>query len=170
MTVNYKDTAISKIRNFLWQEIMDNNLLDQHDYLADGIKELLVPIIPAQQVPEFNNLISGKPYIVYDFDIVGYGEEFWICEENILFSIFSTSYQKVVELTNFMIDLFRRMDETAKDVNGNMLSSDIFKFFYFTINAASSPTPIKEEGGNFMGQVDITYKYSRHLDSNKRYL
>ena len=38
MTVNYKDTAISKIRNFLWQEIIDNNLLDQYDYLADGIK------------------------------------------------------------------------------------------------------------------------------------
>ena len=170
MTVDYKDTAVSKVRNFLWDQLVANELLDPQDYLADGFTGLLVPVIPAQQVPEFNNLISGKTYIVYDFDIAGYGEEFWMCEENVLFSIFSTSYQQVVELTNFMVDLFRRMDESAKDVNFALLSTDVFKFFYITINSASSPTPMTEEGGNYMGQVDITYKYSRHLDGNKRFV
>lgn len=170
MTVNYADTAFSKVRGFLWDKLQVANILNPADYIATGFTDPLVPIIPVQQVPEFNNLIGDKPYLIYDYDINDYGDEWFVCEENLIFTIVSTSFEKIVEITQFMVDLFRRMDETANDINAWQDSTSKFKFFTFILSGASSPTPYEEEGGRQMGEIKITYRYSRHLDSSNRFL
>ena len=170
MAVDYTKNAIAEIRDYLWKEIQSTKVLNKNDYIADGFSKPLVPIIPSQQIPEFNNLISGKPYIIYDFNINSYDSDFWMCEETLQLSIVSNSYGKVVELMNFLVDVFRRMDLTAKDVNANSGISSKFKFHYFYVQDAQSPDPVEEEGGNYVGYVDVTYKYSRFIDNNGRFL
>lgn len=170
MATDYTKTATSEIRNYLWNEIKLAKILNPNDYIADGFKVPLNPIIPSQQIPEFNNLISGKPYIIYDFEINSYDSDFWMCEETLNFSIVSKDYGKVAEVINFFVDIFRRMDLTAKDVNENSGISSKFKFHYFYIQNAQSPDPVEEEGGNYVGYVDVTYKYSRQIGDKGRYL
>jgi hypothetical protein len=168
---NYADTAFGAVRGFLWDKLKEANILSAYEYIADGFTAPLVPIIPTQQVPEFNNLMGNKPYIIYDYDIASYDEQWWICEERLVFTIVASDFQKIIEITQFMIDLFRRMDETATDINAwQDLSTSKFKFFTFTLSGAQSPTPYEEEGGRQMGEVTVTYKYSRELDSHNRFM
>lgn len=170
MTVNYADTAISKIRSYLWESLVDADILLESDYIADGFIQALVPIIPTQQVPEFNNLIGNKTYIIYDTDITEYYDQWWICQENAVFTIVSTDYTKITEIAQFMVDLFRRMDESATDINEWQPNISKFNFYTFTLKAASAPTPAPEEGGRQMAEIEISYKYSRNLDSAKRFV
>lgn len=168
---NYADTAFGTIRLFLWDKLKEAGILSANDYIADGFIIPLVPIIPVQQVPEFNSLVGDKPYIIYDYDINSYDEQWWICEEKLVFTIVSSSFEKIVEITQFMVDLFRRMDESAKTLTEwQDLSTSKFKFFTFILSGAQSPTPYEEEGGRQMGEVSITYKYSRELDENNRFV
>lgn len=171
MTVNYSKSASFEIRSFLWEKLKEYNLLDENDYIADGFTNPLIPIIPSQQVPEFNNLIGDKPYIVYDIAVENYEPDaWWVCQESMLFSIVSTDYLKIFSITNAMIDLFRRMDDSAKDLNIFLGVDDTFKFYNLTVNMASAPSPFEEEGGRQIGQIEIMYRYSRNLDSGGRFL
>ena len=171
MTVDYTKTAISEIRTYLWDLLKDYNLLDPNDYIADGFDTPLIPIIPSQQVPEFNNLVGDKPYIVYDFSIENYEpDQWWICQESALFSIVSRDYTKIVAITNAMVDIFRRMDESARDLNTVITASNLFRFYNFTVNMASAPAPFMEEGGRQIGQIEIMYKYSRNTNSGGRFI
>ena len=167
---DYKKTSISEIRDYLWNEIKDAGILNRDDYLADGFIIPLNPIIPAQEIPEFNNLIPGKTYIVYDYEINSYEPDFWMCDENLILSIVCPDYNKSVEILNFLLDLFRRMDLTAKDMNLQLSSSSPFKFHYFYINNMQSPAPFEQEGGNQVSLIDISYKYSRLIGSDGRFL
>ena len=166
---NYAETAFSMVRLFLWDKLKESNILSSSDYIADGFISPLIPIIPVQQVPEFNNLIGNKPYIIYDYDIEFYSEEWWICEEKLVFTIVASEFEKIVEITQFMVDLFRRMDESAGDINDWQTGSK-FKFFTFILSGAQSPTPYEEEGGRQMGEVSVIYRYSRELDSGNRFV
>lgn len=169
MTVNYADSAVSKIRSYIWDKLTENQILLERDYIADNFIVPLVPIIPTQQVPEFNNLLGGKTYIVYDFEVSEYYDQWWICQENLILTVVSNDYSKIIEITQYLIDLFRRNDESAEDINVWQDSSSKFRFHTFILKSAMSPTPVAEEGGRQMGTVEITYKYSRNLDSNGRF-
>lgn len=166
---NYADSAVTKVRDFLWDNLVNDNILDVNDYIADGFKKPIIPIIPAQQAPETNNLIGNETYIVYDFDVSSYGDQWWVCGETVLFSIISNEYGKIIEITNYMIDLFRRLDNVAKEINASLAPDSKFKFYYVSIQSATSPSPYTEEGGRQIGQVEIKYEYSR-LISNGRFL
>ena len=167
---DYTKTAIAEIRDFMWDSLQTDGILNKNDYIADGFPIPLVPIIPSQQVPEFNNLMSGKPYIVYDFEINDYNADYWICEETLMLSINSHNYNKIVEIITYLVDLFRRMDDAAKDMNSFKAESSPFKYHYFYINNAQSPSAAEEEGGLYTGFLDISFKYSREIMSNGRFL
>lgn len=169
MTVDYTLTAFSQIRNYTWEKLQDAKILDSNNYIADGFIEPLVPIIPVQQVPEFNNLVGNSAYLIYDYDTSSYSDEWWVCEETIKFNVVSNEFSKIIQISQFLIDLFRRMDSSAVDLNTWQGSNAKFKFFSFTLLGASSPSPSDEEGGRVMSEIQISYKYSRVLDSDGRF-
>lgn len=164
---NYADSAISKVRDFLWSNLVNDEILNPNDYIADGFLKPIVPIIPTQQVPELNNLIGNQTYIVYDFDISSYSDQWWICEETALFSIISNDFSKIIEIINYMVDLFRRLDDVGKEINAFLPSGTKFKFYYVSLDSATSPSPYMEEGGRQIGQVGIRYEYSRLLTNGR---
>lgn len=164
---NYADSAISKVRDFLWSNLVNDEILNPNDYIADGFLKPIVPIIPTQQVPELNNLIGNQTYIVYDFDISSYSDQWWICEETALFSIISNDFSKIIEIINYMVDLFRRLDDVGKEINASLPSGTKFKFYYVSLDSATSPSPYMEEGGRQIGQVGIRYEYSRLLTNGR---
>jgi hypothetical protein len=170
MTADYSKLAIYEINAFLWQSLQDAGLLTKTDYYVDELGTYITPIIPAQQIPEFNNLLPGKTYIVYDYQVKPYREHFWITDELVMYSVLSTDYDKISLILNFIQDLLRRFDESAKSVNTyNLGKNSPFKYHYINIEKITSPLHFQNEGGFMLGEAIINYSYVRNLDSSNRY-
>ena len=168
---DYTKVAVYEIRNVLWQELQNANLFDYNDYFADGFMDSMVPIIPAQQVPEFNNLLPGKPYIIYDVSQRGVGTAWWMSEEVLTLSIVSRDPSQIQTVINFITDVFRRYDKSAKEIQLELSQSSSYKFHYFRLESADPVQSFSDEGGFMMGTISIAYAYTRDLDPDTgRYL
>lgn len=166
---SYDKLAIYEINNYLWQKLQDSELFDKNNYYVNELNSFLVPVIPAQQIPEFNNLLPGKPYIVYDFETKPTLEHWWITEEIVTYSILSQDYDFINKTLNFMADTFRRYDDSAKDINSFVSSSSQFQYHFLYMDKIISPEYFKNEGGFMLGQADICVQYVRKLDSSGRF-
>lgn len=166
---DYNKLAIYEINDFLWSTLQTSTLLDKNNYYSDEFGGFLTPIVPAQQIPEFNNLLPGKTYIVYDYEVKPTVEHWWITEEVITYSIVSQNYDEINKILNFMSDNFRRYDESAKDINNYVGASSTFQYHFLYIDKIVSPEYFKNEGGFMLGQADICVSYVRKLDSSGRF-
>jgi len=161
---DYTYVAAYDVRNVLWQELQDAELFDINDYYADGFPEPILPIIPSQQVPEINNLLPGKTYIVYDILQKNYGVQWWMSQETITFEITSTSHPEIQTIVNLITDVFRRYDTSAGEVNLKLDPSSPYIFHYFKLISADPVQSFQTEGSFMTGVVTIDYSYSRDLD------
>lgn len=166
---DYTKNARAVINSFLWKELKEYNIFNESDYRPDGFTKSIVPIVPAQQLPEINNLLSDKAYILYDYEVMNYGEMWWICEERMLYTIISTSSSEISKISEFMVDLFRRKDLSGKDLQSYNTENGILKFYSACLESVSSPEPFESEGGRMAGSIEISYKYSRDVDSEGRF-
>ena len=170
MTANFKLDAMLELRKFLWSELLAANIFDEDDYYSDNIGNAIVPIIPVQQSPEMNQFLSGKKHIVYDKIGLSYEDNWLICCEQILFTVYSTDISEIHEIRNFMTDLFRRMDDSAKDINRFESLNDKFKFHSIFIADISPTAPSEELQGFLSTDIVLEIKYSRITDSVGRFL
>lgn len=170
MTANYKLDAMTEIRKFLWAQLQTYNIFDPIDYYSDTISSTINPIIPVQQSPELSQFLSGKKHIVYDKIGMSYEDNWLICCEQILFTIYSTDIADIFEIRNFMTDQFRRMDDSARDINRSSGISDKFKFHSIFVADISPTEPSEELQGFLSADVVIEIKYSRITDSVGRFL
>lgn len=166
---DYTKNARSVINSFLWNELIKNNILRENDYRPDGSTKSIVPIIPSQQIPEFNNLLPEETYIIYDYELDGYSEDWWVCYERVIYTIVSPHYAKIIEVLEFMIDIFRRKDISGKELQSQNSESDILKFYSTCVDSVSSPEPIDTEGGRTYATIEVSYKYSRILGDEGRF-
>ena len=166
---NYKLDSMFEIRKFLWSRLISLGIFDEDEYYSDSLGEALVPIVPVQQQPEMNQFLSGKKHIVYDKVGMSYENNWMICCEQILFTIYSPDLLDIVEIRNFMTDEFRRMDDSARDVNKWAGLSDKFKFHSIHVADISSTAPSEEIQGFYAADVILEIKYSRILDNKGRF-
>lgn len=167
--VNYKLDAMFEIRKFLWNRLTWLGIFDEQDYYSENLGEALVPIVPVQQQPEMNQFLSGKKHIVYDKIGMSYENNWMICCEQVLLTIYSTELIDIVEIRNFLTDEFRRMDESARDLNRWSGLSDKFKFHSIHIADISSTAPSEEIQGFYASDVILEIKYSRIVDGVGRF-
>ena len=170
MTVNYKLDAMLELRKYLWSRLTALDIFDADEYYSDNIAETIIPIIPVQQLAEMNQFLSGKKHIVYDKIGQSYEENWMVCCEQILFTIYSTDISDINEIRNFMTDEFRRMDESARDINKWVNLSDKFKFFSIFIADISPTAPSEELQGFLSADVILEVKYARMLDAVGRFV
>ena len=168
--VNYKLDAMIELRKYLWQKLKDANIFTGSNYYSDNIGDEIVPIIPVQQAAELNQFLSGKKHIVYDKIGMSYEDLWAICCEQILFTVYSTDISDINEIRNFMTDLFRRVDESAKDVNNWTSLSNKFQFYSIFIADMSPTAPSEELQGFLSMDIVLEIKYSRLSDSNGRFI
>jgi hypothetical protein len=166
---NYKLDAMFELRKFLWEKLKAANIFNPNDYYSDNLDETIIPILPIQQAPEMNQFLSGKKHIVYDKIGLSYENNWLICCEQILFTIYSTEVIDIVEIRNFMTDQFRRMDDSARDINYWDKISDKFKFHSIFIADISPTAPSEELQGFFSADVILEVKYSRITDNKGRF-
>lgn len=168
--VNYKLDAMIELRKYLWQKLKDADIFTGSNYYSDNIGDEIVPIIPVQQAAELNQFLSGKKHIVYDKIGMSYEDLWAICCEQILFTVYSTDISDINEIRNFMTDLFRRVDESAKDVNNWTSLSNKFQFYSIFIADMSPTAPSEELQGFLSMDIVLEIKYSRLSDSNGRFI
>lgn len=171
MPINYKLDAMLELRKYIWSKLQAAEIFDPEDYYSDNIAETLVPIIPVQQLSDMNQFLSGKTHIVYDKIGVSYDTLWLICNEQILFTVYSTDVSEINQIRNFMIDEFRRMDESARDVNLSAgFNSEKFKFHSVYVSDMSPTEPSEELQGFYSADIILEIQYSRSTDSSGRYL
>ena len=166
---NYRLDAMFEIRKYLWEKLVDLNIFDPDDYYSDNLNETIIPILPIQQSPEMNQFLSGKKHIVYDKIGMSYENNWLICCEQILFTVYSTDILDIVEIRNFLTDEFRRMDDSARDINYWDSLSDKFKFHSIFIADMSPTAPSEELQGFLATDIILEVKYSRITDSSGRF-
>jgi hypothetical protein len=170
MTANYKLDAMFEIRKYLWDNLSHYNVFDPEEYYSDSLGDVIIPIIPVQQSPEMNQFLSGKKHIVYDKVGLSYEDNWLICCEQILFTVYSTDVSEIAEIRNLMTDLFRRMDDSARDVNRSDSINDKFKFHSIFIADISPTGPSEELQGFLSTDITLEVKYSRITDQLGRFL
>ena len=171
MTANYKLDAMLELRKFLWNRLLDKEIFIDTEYYSDNIGDSIIPIIPVQQSAEMNQFLSGKKHIVYDKIGMSYEDNWLICCEQILFTIYSTDISDINEIRNFMTDQFRRMDDSARDVNAFISPySEEFKFHSIFIADISPTSPSEELQGFLSTDIILEIKYSRITDNVGRFL
>ena len=164
---DYTKMAFSDIRSYLWANLKSELVLDENDYYVDKFNMKMNPIIPSQQIPEFQNLLPGVPYIVYDIEVMDeYGEEFWVNEELVTLVIVGDSYQKIYQIMELIKDLFKRYDVSAMDIN-NYTGQPTYNFLKTSIKGSMSPSVGSEGDGQF-GTIDILYCYTRSIGAGYR--
>ena len=168
--VNYKLDAMLELRKYIWKRLKDTDIFNEDDYYSENIGDITVPIIPVQQVAELNQFLSGKKHIVYDKIGMSYEDLWAICCEQILFTIYSTDVSEINEIRNFMTDEFRRVDESARDVNNWVDLSDKFQFYSIFIADISPTEPSEEMEGVLSADIVLEIKYSRASGSNGRFI
>jgi hypothetical protein len=172
MTADYSRVAVYDVIEAMWYELTSHGIFKEGEYLPDGFNLPLVPIIPAQQVPEFNNLLPGKPYIMYDIAQKNYGTQWWISEETLILEIISRNSAQVQTMSNFLVDLFRRYEFSAMDIQMQSKPNSPFKFLSFHVDNVDPVQAFSDEGGYMSGNTSITYTYTREVDvsGDGRYL
>lgn len=168
--VNYKLDAMLELRKYLWKRLKETEIFDENDYYSDNIGSITVPIIPVQQSAELNQFLSGKKHIIYDKIGMSYEDLWAICCEQVIFTIYSTDVSEINEIRNFMTDEFRRVDESARDVNYWTDLSDKFQFYSIFIADISPTAPSEEMQGFLSADVILEIKYSRLSGSNGRFI
>jgi hypothetical protein len=168
MTVDYKIDAMFELRKFLWAQLKLTGMFNQNDYYSDNLGTEIIPIVPVQQLPEMDQFLNGKKHIVYDKIGLSYEENWLICCEKVLFTIYSTDVTEIYEMRNLMTDLFRRMDESAKDVNSSKTSNNLI-FYSIHITETSPIEPSQELQGFLSADVILEVKYSRVTDRLGRF-
>lgn len=166
---NYKLDAMFQLRKYLWESLLEAGIFNIDDYYSDVIGQEIVPIIPVQQAPELSQFLSGKKHIVYDKIGMSFEENWVISCEQVLFTIYSTEVIDIVEIRNFLSDTFRRMDESAREVN-QWDTDGIFKFHSIFIADMSPTAPSEELKGFLSSDVILEVKYSRNITPDGRYI
>jgi hypothetical protein len=161
---DYSYVASYDVRKALIRELQDAGLYDPNDYYADGFLNSLEPVIPAQQVPEFNNLLPGKTYVIYDIVQNNTGVAWWMSEETITFDVTSRDSAEIQTIVNLITDVFRRYDTSAKEINLALSHTSPYIYHYFRLDSADPVQAFQDEGGFMSGLISITYGYTRELN------
>lgn len=164
MTADYKYVASYDIRKTLLNELIDKGIIDLNDYLADGFTQPLQPIIPAQQVPEFNNMLPGKTFVIYDITQSHGATQWWMSEDVITFDVVSRDPTEIQTIINLATDLFRRYDDSAREINLSLVASSPYTYHYFKVESADPVQAFANEGGFMNGMLSVRYAYTRELD------
>lgn len=160
---DYNTAAISGINSYLWSNIQSE--------LGWETVRGLVPIISPQQEPELKN--TKKPFIVFTWSFSNQDVYIERYTEKAGYLIYSEDVRDVVRGMNLIIDLFRRFNLSAEDVNDYIYSSGTdwqkeYEYKCIEVMTASGPEPIDSEGGTYEASVTIDYTYTVALKDNGR--
>lgn len=157
---DYRSSAAHQLNYWLWQQLKDFvwNGTDKA-FAAYGPSAInLVPIIPAQQIPELNDISGGAPFIVYNYR-PGPKVDLFLQREKCAYVIYDSNYERATALFNYIVDLLRRYDWSARSVNAGLAPSN-YDFKAIWVDTTRSPEPADDAGGRHSAVIMTGYEYT----------
>ena len=168
MTTSYNRIPAYDVIAYLWNELQEAEILDATDYYVDDFETELIPIVPVQDLPQMRNYLGDKAYLVYEvLSLPVVGGNWFIKQEQLLFTVYSPSFGKLVEICTLAEDALNRLAETGDDITKYMNSEFTFHCFETEYDISG---PTDSEGGRMYADIVVTYEYTRDLAQTGRYL
>lgn len=128
----------------------------------------LVPIVPGHQWAQLNDMTQGKqPFIVYNYIMSAYSTEWWLCREQCVYVIYDSNEERLRAIHAYIVDLMKRMDWTARNINASSTTASNFDFKTVSLSSASGPddfevtTELSLQGC----MVVINYEYTTDMST-----
>jgi hypothetical protein len=163
----YDISPTDDLRKWLWNEMQANDIVDASQYSITGLGNI-IPIVPVQQQPELIDKIKGLPFITYDIvgEPVPSGMWYITCEQ-VLFTVWCEDFKTARALRNLMYDLFRRQDDSARDLN-EVRTTDL-SYLNVTVVDNRWINGERSQTGRLAFDMIIEVKYVRDLSQNGRF-
>ncbi|AXG66153.1 hypothetical protein SEA_ANNADREAMY_32 [Streptomyces phage Annadreamy] len=171
---DYRTVGAHQINKWLWSK------LKTYEY-KPGVKAFadykdsgnptgyaVTPIIPNFQTAQITTITKNQsPYIVYNYVQNPYDSEWWMCREQCAYMIYDGNEERLRGIQNYMADLLKRMDWTARDLNYSGTVASNFDFKYVRLVATSGPDDLGEEveDVNPAAMVVINYEYTVDMNT-----
>lgn len=174
-TYDSKLYAVHGINRYLWSRLQTLNSMNPSKYVGrinNGPNINWIPIMPTQMIEEFTEAtdVDGEkaPFIVYNWNVESIAQSWFIQSEQIIYVVYSDSEESIRQVTKTMINLFKRWDTSADEVNNwindpaNSLSAEYKKFEYksISIQAANGPLPVEEAGSRLQALITLRATYT----------
>lgn len=171
--MTYSKSAFYDVRRWMLAELYAAGVLTEGDYLSSS------PVVPLQQIPEaFDNsswreagMPADAPFIVYDIIVPGgYDTAYWNLRDEVVLWIYDYDLDKAFEIKELLVDIFRRLDDSARDINEFLEGTDSpFRFQYFDVYSGLPSDEAKQVLGRMGINIVVTYQYTRQTLPNGRF-
>lgn len=166
--MSYDAAATHVINKFVYDQLVGEGILDSADYTN------LPLFLPSQQQPEWSNLPTEVPFIVYNYVSTAEYVDWFKEKEEVAYVIYSDDEKQLRNIALFILQLLRRYDWSAEDVNDyiDALSSPAFDWAkqfnikYTRVSNSTSPEPATEEGGRQSAMVVFSLCFTHELNQN----
>jgi len=173
---DYRTVGAHQINKYLWNDLKDYeypagiNRTPTRAFSAYGTGKVnLVPVVPTQQQPLLldatSGITGGAPFIVYNYITSGYSSEWWLCREQCAYVIYDNNEERLRAIQGRMVDLLKRVDWTARDINNATTTDKRFDFKFVQLTSASGPDEFSSEGGRQGAMVVINYEYTMDMET-----
>lgn len=169
---DYNLTGVHQVNKWLWSKLKTMLPADFVAYTTVGsATESLVPIIPSQQLPTFTDIAGGAPFMIYNYSL-NPGDEPYMTVDDVGYIIYDNNEARLRRIHNLMVQLLKRMDWTAADINeyldelATVSKPNEFDFKFVKVTGAPGPQPFETEGGRQASMIMATIVYTHDIQSN----
>lgn len=178
MPSNYRTTGVHQLNKWLWSRLATlpykgGYAFEKYAGSPASGPVPLVPIIPNQQLPEFNEIAGGAPFLVYNYTDLDPGSEWFTHTQSAAYVIYDDDEERLRAIHTYMVDLLRRMDWTAQEVNDYFMkntepgtNADAFDFKTVFVTTAVGPEPFEQQGGRQGALVVARIMFTHDLQDN----
>lgn len=163
ITASYRTVGVHQINQWLWSVLKDWEYKAGEKAFAayaTGSLASVSPFVPAQQQAEYTNIAGGAPFIVYNY-VVNPNSEYYTVKEQGAYIIYDNNVDRLRSIHALMIDLLRRQDVSAQDLNGWLVPNSPWDFKWISVASAVGPDQFQQEGGRQGATISVQYEYTR---------
>jgi hypothetical protein len=168
ITASYRTVGVHQINQWLWS-IMENweykTGEKAFEAYATGAMADVSPFIPAQQQAEFTNIAGGAPFIVYNY-VVNPNSEYYTVKEQGAYIIYDNNIDRLRSIHSLMIDLLRRHDKSAQELNKWLPLNSPWNFKWISVASAVGPDQFQQEGGRQGATISVQCEYTRDQNAS----
>jgi hypothetical protein len=116
------------------------------------------PLFPGQVQPE-----SEVPFVQYYINTIASPDMWWLMTDEVTFVINDVNLARSGHTGNILINLLRRGEETARDINEYLLAAGEpieYNYLTFALRNSLSPEPATQEGGRHQRTLTFSYDYA----------
>lgn len=142
--------------------------VDTNDQFEDSVTTINLPfMLPAGQLPEAmtpyqagdrtTEVFKRLPTCTYTFADKSTPDEPWMRCSQITYVFYHNDVATLIEIVNMVIDLCKREDWSASDINYFYRNDNTnpFDFKGISVLSANGPMPVDEEGGRYSYLITI---------------